>query len=298
MQYTVGLISDSHAVFDKAAAEAFKHTNLIIHAGDVGHHGRHREVLQLYAEATGVPLLAIAGNVDGKLDAADRQLLPQHRLVQAAGWKLLVCHIVAPGPTAKVDAAAAALIHQLQPDIVVCGHSHKACCWQADGVSYINPGSAGPARFKLPRTVALLQLPFRTAAAAAVAAGDSGQPNGGKGVRRDNEASCSIRPTAAMCTPGTHIEAAKDRSDSSTNAESKRTSRRRVEAATKTVAERLKDACTCTEIGNGGGEAAAPAAEAAFAGSSKDNITSDAWLGQLHVGFVQLPQKGPPRLAA
>lgn len=59
------------------------------------------EVLQLYAEATGVPLLAIAGNVDGKLDAADRQLLPQHRLVQAAGWKLLVCHIVAPGPTAK-----------------------------------------------------------------------------------------------------------------------------------------------------------------------------------------------------
>jgi predicted phosphodiesterase len=59
------------------------------------------EVLQLYAEATGTPLLAVAGNVDDKLDAADKQLLPQHRLVQAAGWKLLVCHIVASGPTAK-----------------------------------------------------------------------------------------------------------------------------------------------------------------------------------------------------
>jgi hypothetical protein len=42
-----------------------------------------------------------------------------------------------------VDAAAAALIQQLQPDIVVCGHSHKACCWQAGGVAFINPGSAG-----------------------------------------------------------------------------------------------------------------------------------------------------------
>jgi predicted phosphodiesterase len=42
-----------------------------------------------------------------------------------------------------VDAAAAALIQQLQPDIVVCGHSHKASCWQAGGVAYINPGSAG-----------------------------------------------------------------------------------------------------------------------------------------------------------
>jgi predicted phosphodiesterase len=58
------------------------------------------EVLELYA-AAGTPLLAVAGNVDDKLDAADRQLLPQHRLLQVAGWKLLACHIVAPGPAAK-----------------------------------------------------------------------------------------------------------------------------------------------------------------------------------------------------
>jgi predicted phosphodiesterase len=59
------------------------------------------EVLELYVEAAGTPLLAVAGNVDDKLDAADRQLLPQHRLMQAAGWRLLVCHIVAPSPAAK-----------------------------------------------------------------------------------------------------------------------------------------------------------------------------------------------------
>jgi predicted phosphodiesterase len=50
---------------------------------------------------------------------------------------------VLAGLCAAVDAAAAALIQQLQPDIVVCGHSHKACCWQAGGAAYIKPGSAG-----------------------------------------------------------------------------------------------------------------------------------------------------------
>lgn len=44
---------------------------------------------------------------------------------------------------AAVDAPAAALIQQHQPDLVVCGHSHKAAHWHAEGVHYINPGSAG-----------------------------------------------------------------------------------------------------------------------------------------------------------
>lgn len=71
------------------------------------------EVLQLYAEATGTPLLAVAGNVDDKLDAADAQLLPQHRLMQVAGWRLLVCHIVAPGPTARGELAGGDMLSGL-----------------------------------------------------------------------------------------------------------------------------------------------------------------------------------------
>jgi predicted phosphodiesterase len=42
--------------------------------------------------------------------------------------------------------------------IVVSGHSHKPGKMERDGVLYINPGSAGPRRFQLPVTVALLRL--------------------------------------------------------------------------------------------------------------------------------------------
>lgn len=58
-------------------------------------------MLQRYAAATGAPLLAVAGNVDDKLDAAEQQLLPGHRLAQLAGWKVLLVHIVASGPGSK-----------------------------------------------------------------------------------------------------------------------------------------------------------------------------------------------------
>eukprot|EP00877_Chromochloris_zofingiensis_P013448 jgi/Chrzof1/8357/Cz03g07130.t1 len=51
------------------------------------------------------------------------------------------------------------MITRLQPDIVVFGHSHVSCVEVHDGRLYINPGSAGPARFKLPRSVAKLHLP-------------------------------------------------------------------------------------------------------------------------------------------
>lgn len=57
------------------------------------------EVLKAFAEATCAPVLAVSGNVDGVPGAA--QLLPPHRVIDGAGWKLLLVHIVAPGPKQK-----------------------------------------------------------------------------------------------------------------------------------------------------------------------------------------------------
>jgi predicted phosphodiesterase len=57
------------------------------------------EVLKALAEATCAPVLAVSGNVDDAPGAA--QQLPPHRVIDAAGWKLLLVHIVAPGPKQK-----------------------------------------------------------------------------------------------------------------------------------------------------------------------------------------------------
>eukprot|EP00879_Flechtneria_rotunda_P032976 GHRR01036482.1.p1 GENE.GHRR01036482.1~~GHRR01036482.1.p1 ORF type:complete len:143 (+),score=52.56 GHRR01036482.1:1062-1490(+) len=127
----------------QAVVVYFSGMHQILHAGDVGHHGSHKEVLQQLATSTSTPVLAVAGNVDDKLDAAGHCMLPSHRVIHAAGWVVLLVHIVAAGPATKIDASVASLVQQIQPDIVVCGHSHKPACWVADGVYYINPGSAG-----------------------------------------------------------------------------------------------------------------------------------------------------------
>ncbi|KAA6418425.1 MAG: hypothetical protein FRX49_11585 [Trebouxia sp. A1-2] len=61
----------------------------------------------------------------------------------------------------KITPACQELVTMHRPDAVVFGHSHKHGICQHNGVLYINPGSAGPARFKLPRTVAILRLPSK-----------------------------------------------------------------------------------------------------------------------------------------
>jgi len=50
-------------------------------------------------------------------------------------------------------------------DIVIAGHSHKPKIEHRDGVTYLNPGSSGPRRFKLPVTVALIRIPDKKAEA-------------------------------------------------------------------------------------------------------------------------------------
>jgi uncharacterized protein len=136
----IGLISDTHGLMRKEALRALEGCEFIIHAGDVGA----RNVLEeLRAVA---PVVAVRGNVD-KGDWASE--LPVTTIVEARSALIFVLHDI---KELDLDPAAAGF------GIVVSGHSHKPDQSERAGVRYINPGSAGPRRFKLPVTVALLDL--------------------------------------------------------------------------------------------------------------------------------------------
>jgi putative phosphoesterase len=136
----VGLISDTHGLLRPEALRALDGSDLIIHAGDVGK----PEILD--ALRASAPLVAVRGNIDrGEWASA----LPLTAVAEAGPATIYVLHD----------------IHQLDLDpavagfhVVISGHSHKPSRTERDGVLYINPGSAGPRRFKLPLTVARLDL--------------------------------------------------------------------------------------------------------------------------------------------
>jgi uncharacterized protein len=116
---------------------------LIIHAGDVGA----PEILtQLKLIA---PVFAVRGNVDTQPWA---QELPLTAVVQTAGFNFYVLHKL-QDLDLKPQAAGF--------DAVISGHTHQAAERHESGVLYLNPGSAGPRRFQLPVTLALLELAKR-----------------------------------------------------------------------------------------------------------------------------------------
>ena len=136
----IGLISDTHGLLRPEAVAALQGCAQIIHAGDIGK----PQVLDgLRAIA---PLEAIRGNID----TADWALeLPERLDLRIGGLTLHVLHDL---KQMDIDPLAAGI------DVVIAGHSHKPKVERRDGVLYINPGSAGPRRFSLPISLALLEL--------------------------------------------------------------------------------------------------------------------------------------------
>jgi uncharacterized protein len=130
----IGLISDTHGLLRPEALRALAGSSLIVHAGDVGK----PEILDALRSIA--PVVAVRGNVDTAPWAAD---LPE----TATTGSIYVLHDV---HRLALDPRAAGF------RAVVSGHSHKPGAIERDGVLYINPGSAGPRRFRLPVTVARL----------------------------------------------------------------------------------------------------------------------------------------------
>jgi putative phosphoesterase len=122
------------------AIEALRGSQLIIHAGDVGK----PEILPALRELA--PVVVVRGNVDKGSWASQ---LPATAMVEAEGVNIYVLHDI---HELDLDPVAAGI------QIVVSGHSHQPGRMDRSGVLYINPGSAGPRRFRLPVTVARLDL--------------------------------------------------------------------------------------------------------------------------------------------
>lgn len=141
----VGLISDTHGLLRPQALVALEGVDLILHAGDVCGD----DILAALAELA--PTLAVAGNCD------DDPALPPHRLETVGGLRILLHH----GHLAVDEAAH-------RPDVVVSGHTHVPRVDAARGILRVNPGSAGPRRFRLPVTVARLTVAEGRAAAEVV----------------------------------------------------------------------------------------------------------------------------------
>jgi putative phosphoesterase len=136
----VGLISDTHGLLRPEALAAMRGCERIVHAGDIGK----REVLQALKALA--PVTAVAGNNDRAPWAVG---IPLVATLEVAGARIYVLHDLHELDVDPVREGIAA---------VVSGHSHQPLVREEGGVVFVNPGSAGPRRFRLPISVGYLHV--------------------------------------------------------------------------------------------------------------------------------------------
>jgi putative phosphoesterase len=136
MTFRIGIISDTHGLLRPEAERRLAGVDHIIHGGDIGR----PEIIDALRRIA--PVTAIRGNVDIDDWAA---AYPETEVVRLAGKSIYVLHDL---KTLQIDPIARGI------DVVVSGHSHVPKIDTADGVLYLNPGSAGRRRFRLPITLA------------------------------------------------------------------------------------------------------------------------------------------------
>jgi uncharacterized protein len=137
---TIGLISDTHGLLRPEVIQPLGGCQLILHAGDIGAPDVISELQRL------APVVAVRGNVDRDRWA---NRFPLTQAVEVAGTHVYVLHDVGE---LDLDPRTAGF------QVVVFGHSHRPETIRRNGVLYVNPGSAGPRRFKLPVALAKLHL--------------------------------------------------------------------------------------------------------------------------------------------
>jgi putative phosphoesterase len=144
----VGLISDTHGLLRAEVVPWFAGVDVIVHAGDVGRHA------VLAALAKIAPVEAVSGNVDDRHDPA----LPRERSFPVGALTLHVSHGDELGrPTPE------RLLARYAADILVFGHTHQAVLLRQGDRLVVNPGAAGPRRFRLQPSIAKLVVSGRHA---------------------------------------------------------------------------------------------------------------------------------------
>ena len=136
----IGVISDTHGLLRPEALDALRGASHILHAGDVG------DITILDHLRAIAPVTAIRGNIDTSGPTAQ---LPATEALELDGHLIYMLHAIADLDLKPEAAGISAVIY---------GHSHKPSTDFHKGVLYLNPGSAGPRRFRLPVTVAHLYL--------------------------------------------------------------------------------------------------------------------------------------------
>lgn len=133
----IGVISDTHGLLRPEAVARLAGVDRILHAGDIGR----PEVIEGLRRIA--PVDAIRGNVD---TGAWADAWPETLTVAIGGRHI---HLVHAREWLRIDPATV--------DAVISGHSHQPAITAPSGILHLNPGSAGPRRFRLPVTLAILE---------------------------------------------------------------------------------------------------------------------------------------------
>lgn len=136
----IGVISDTHGLLRPSVEACLAGVSHIIHAGDIGAPGVLDGLRRI------APVTAIRGNVDAGSWATGYN---DSEIVHLGGRNFYILHDL---KTLSIDTVASGI------DAVISGHSHQVHVQTVNGVLYLNPGSAGPRRFKLPITLATLDV--------------------------------------------------------------------------------------------------------------------------------------------
>jgi putative phosphoesterase len=144
-KFRIGVLSDTHGRLDEIVLGHLKGVDRIIHAGDIGNEDIIWELESI------APVIAVRGNNDGDLITT-----PKERLAIIGEITVFVVHQFSVAE--KLSTAQRELIEKRLIDVVVFGHSHKAYQDKWRGTLLFNPGSAGPKRFNLPRSMGYLNI--------------------------------------------------------------------------------------------------------------------------------------------
>lgn len=145
--FVIGVIADTHGLLDPRLSALFNKVEHLLHAGDIG------SLSVLHGLEGIAPLTAVSGNVDDGLLGND---IPTQQTVVLAGMRIWMTHIL--GNPHKLSRENRNLLEQAKPDIVVFGHTHQPFNGKVDDILFFNPGSAGPRRFNLQRSVGFLDI--------------------------------------------------------------------------------------------------------------------------------------------
>ena len=142
----IGVIADTHGLFDPAVRRPFKGVDHILHAGDIGDQSVIEQLEQI------APVTAVSGNVDDD----EQSRFPSEAVIELAGLRIAIRHILYEG--GKLTNDGRAFLQKTQPDLCIFGHTHQPKAEWFGKTLLFNPGSAGPQRFTLPRAVGILEM--------------------------------------------------------------------------------------------------------------------------------------------